>query len=291
MILPLGALCALPALGGHAGVQDPRWLMLPSNLIHVVSISAWVGGIAVLVLALRAATRRLEGADRMKLLAATVSRFSAIAGPAFALILASGVAQSLASIDAVDQLWTTAYGRAVLIKLVLFFTLVGFGFVNRNRLLPALRGASPGRAGVLLRRTLRMELAIAVVVLGVTGALATYLPADSVAAGPYATHATIGAARLEVTVDPAQVGLNGVHLYLFDRKTGAQWDDAVEVTATAALPAKQIAAIPLELRKAGPGHYTAEGASLGVAGTWTFTVVARVSDFDQSETKFTVPIE
>ncbi len=291
MILPLGALCALPALGGHAGVQEPQWLVLPANLVHVVAISAWLGGIAVLVFALRSATSRLEGADRMKLLSATVSRFSAIAGPAFALILASGIVQSLVSIDDVDQLWTTAYGRAVLIKFALFCVLVGFGFVNRNRLLPALRSAAPARAGVMLRRTLRAELAIAVVVLGVTGALATYPPSDSVAAGPFATSATLGEARLEATVDPAQVGLNGVHLYLFDRKTGAQWDKAVEVTATAALPSKQIAPIALDLRKAGPGHYTAEGAALGVAGDWTFSVTARVSDFDQSETKFTVPIE
>jgi copper transport protein len=251
-------------------------------------ISAWVGGIAVLVLALRSATRRLEGGDRTRLLIASVGRFSAVAGPAFALILATGIAQSLASIDAVQQLWSTAYGRAVLIKLALFAVLVVIGYVNRSRLLPALE--TP-RAGVLLRRTLRIELALAVVVLGVTGALATYPPSESVAAGPFATSATLGDARLEATVDPAQVGLNGVHLYLFDRRTGAQWDEAVEVTATAALPSKRIAAIPLELRKAGPGHYTAEGASLGVSGKWTFTVTARISEFDQLETRFTVPVE
>jgi copper transport protein len=289
MILPLGALCALPAIGGHAGVQEPRWLMLPANLLHVVAISAWLGGIAVLVLVLRAATQRLEAEDRRRLLVTVVGRFSAIAGPAFALILASGIAQSLASIDAVDQLWNTAYGRSVLIKFALFCGLVGLGFVNRNRVLPRL-GRSVS-AGVLLRRTLRIELATAIVVLGITGALATYPPSDSVAAGPFATHATLGDARLEVTVDPARTGLNGVHLYLFDRKTGAQWDKALEVTATAALPAKKIAAIPIDLRKAGPGHYTAEGASLGVAGKWTFAVTARVSDFDQFQTKFTVPIE
>jgi copper transport protein len=144
---------------------------------------------------------------------------------------------------------------------------------------------------VLLRRTLRTELAVGVVVLGVTGALATYPPADSIATGPYATQATIGPARLEVTVDPALVGLNGVHLYLFDRRTGAQWDDAVEVRTTATLPGKGIGAMAIDLRKAGPGHYTAEGASFGVAGEWTLRVQARVSDFDQYEARVTVPVK
>src|SRR3712207_8325672 len=99
----------------------------------------------------------------MRLLSATVGRFSLIAAPAFALILASGIAQSLASIDAVDQLWQTAYGRSVLIKVALFAVLVGIGYVNRNRLLPKLQ--TP-QAGMSLRKTLRTEFALGVVVIG-----------------------------------------------------------------------------------------------------------------------------
>ena len=87
-----------------------------------------------------------------------------------------------------DKLLDTAYGRAILIKFGLFLALVMLGLVNRTRVLPRLRALSgpPGAVGVLLRRTLRTELAIAVVVLGVTGALATYPPgkvADVVIAG------------------------------------------------------------------------------------------------------------
>ena len=87
------------------------------------------------------------------------------------MILASGVVQSLLAIDAFSQLVDTAYGRAVLIKLGLLAGIVALGWLNRSRHLPALRAAAagdaaPGRAGVALRRTLRAELAIAVVVLG-----------------------------------------------------------------------------------------------------------------------------
>ncbi|HVL94647.1 MAG TPA: CopD family protein [Solirubrobacteraceae bacterium] len=294
--VPVAALALLPALGGHAGTQEPRWLMLPANLVHVAAVSAWIGGIGVLVLALRGATRELGEADRTRLLAGAVARFSTVAGAAFALILASGIAQSLAAVDAPGQLLDTAYGRALLIKLALFALLVGLGFVNRNRLLPALRRAAagataPGRAGVLLRRTLRAELALGVIVLGVTGALATYPPAESVAAGPFATSAPLGPARLEITVDPAQVGPNAVHLYLFDRRTGAQWDEALEVRARAALPEADVEALPIELARAGPGHYTAEGAAFVADGDWRLTVTARVSEFDQHEARLTVPID
>ena len=96
------------------------------------------------------------------LLAATVGRFSTLAGAAIALVLASGVIQAVIGMSAFDELLDTAYGRAVLVKLALLLAIVGFGWLNRARLLPRLRSATtPGAAGVLLRRTLRVELALA----------------------------------------------------------------------------------------------------------------------------------
>ena len=41
----------LPALGGHAGVQAPVAVLLPANVVHVIAASAWIGGLALLVLA------------------------------------------------------------------------------------------------------------------------------------------------------------------------------------------------------------------------------------------------
>ena len=84
--------------------------------------------------------------------------------------------------------------------------------------------------------------------------------------GPYATTVNVGPARLEVTVDPARVGPNQLHLYLFDRKTGAAFEGTKELRATAAMPSKQIAPITLSPHVAGPGHYVVDGAALAVAG-------------------------
>ncbi len=47
----------------------------------------------------------------------------------------------------------------------------------------------------------------------------------------------------------------------------------------------------LDPRKAGPGHYVIGGAPLSPAGDWTLEFVARVSEFDEYRTTFTVPIE
>jgi len=195
----------------------------------------------------------------------------------------------------VPNLVDTPFGRAVLIKLVLFGGIVALGAVNRQRHLPALtsaarEGGSPGRAGLLLRRTLRVELALGIVALAVTGALAGYAPSVAESTGPFSADADIGPARMEMTVDPARVGPNEIHLYLFDRKDGSQYDETEELTVTAELPEKQIDRIELEATKAGPGHYVVSGAALGVAGEWTVEIAARVTEFDEYRTEVRVPI-
>ena len=147
LAIPLLALSALPALGGHASVQSPVALLTPANVLHVIAMSAWLGGVAVLVLVLRTATARLEAGERTRLLAAVVARFSTLAGVAIAVLLASGIVQGLVEVRTVPNLVETAFGRAVLVKVVLFAGIVALGWINRRRLLPALaRGGARGRA-------------------------------------------------------------------------------------------------------------------------------------------------
>jgi copper transport protein len=295
LAVPLAALSALPALGGHASVQAPAWLLTPANILHVLAMGAWLGGVAVLVLALRAATIRLEPGDRTRLLAAVVVRFSALAGVAIAVLLASGLLQSIVEVRTPANLVDTPFGRAVLVKFVLFTGIVALGAINRRHLVPALTRAArerepPGHAGALLRRTLRAELVLGAAALAVTGALAGYAPSIAEGTGPFSGTADIGPARLELTVDPARVGPNQIHVYLFDRRDGSQYDATKELTVTAELPEKRIEPIALEPTKAGPGHYVMSGAPLAPEGDWMLRIAARVSDFDEFRTNLEVPV-
>ena len=296
LAVPVLALALLPGLGGHAGVQHPVAILLPANALHVLAAGAWIGGLAVLVLGLPAATRRLERGDRTRLLSAVVGRFSGLALVAVALLLLGGIAQSLLELGAVDDLWDTPFGRAIAIKAALVVVLLGLGTLNRRRTLPRLaraagEGASPGGAGVLLRRALRAEVALGVAALAVTGALAGYPPATAVSAGPYSGSADLGPARAELTVEPAGAGANEIHVYLFNRSDGRQYDAPEELRLEASLPEKDIAPIRLEATKAGPGHYVVGAAALAPAGDWRLELVARISDFDELRTTYTVPIE
>lgn len=296
LFLPLASIALEPALSGHPSTQSPVALLFPANVLHVLAMSVWVGGLASLVFVLPAATRALEPPDRSRLLAATLARFSPVALACVALILLTGVGQALVYVGDLGNLLDTAYGRAVLAKLVLLLgVLIPLGAHNRYRSVPRLRwiaagGEAPGRAGLALRRALRGEVALVAVVLGATAALAGYAPATTAQSGPFSGSAALGPAELEVTVDPARVGPNQVHLYLFDARSGVQLSPIRELTVTATLPEKSIGPLPLDPQRSGPGHYTVQGAQLGIAGEWRLEVSVRVSAFDEYAAELEVPI-
>ena len=190
-------LCLTPALAGHASTIDPGALLIPANALHVSAMSVWVGGVATLLLAVPAATRRLDAPERTPLLAGTVSRFSTFALFAVAALVASGIAQAIPALESLSDFTNTAFGRSLLAKIALLVLLLALGAWNRRSARPRLaalaeRHEPPGETGLLLRRSLRAELALMVAVLGVTAALVSYPPPASTAGGPFAAESTLG---------------------------------------------------------------------------------------------------
>lgn len=289
-------LAIVPALGGHASIQSPTAIFFPADVLHVLAASIWVGGIACLLLALPTATRELDRPERSRLLLATLTRFSPLALAAVIAIAATGVVQAYIDVRSLDGLLHTTYGILILAKTALLLALIGLGWVNRERVIPAFRRIvaserPPGPTGTMARRTLRGELALMLCVLGVTAALVSYAPPIDAASGPFSTNTTLGPAELEMTVEPARVGLNTIHLYLIDAATGAQFTATKELTATAELPAKHIGPLPLRVTVAGPGHYILSSAALSPGGTWEIQFTDRVSEFEEHTRTVRVPIQ
>jgi copper transport protein len=289
-------LAVSPALAGHASVQEPTWLLFPADVVHVAAVGLWFGGLGMLVFCLPVATATLEPEHRTRLLAGCLVRFSPLALGSVIALAAMGITMSLDYVDPLSSLFDTAFGRAVLIKAGLLVVLIGFGAVNRQRLLPALReterrGEAPGRPGALFRRTLRSEVALIVVVLGVAAALVSYSPPDAESEGPVSGTTTLGPATLDYTVEPAQVGRNQLHLYLFDSEDGSQYTQAKGFEAQVELEDKDIGPLDVDLSRAGPGHYVARSAPFGVTGDWSVLVRMRISRFEEARASFEVSIE
>lgn len=141
-----------PTLAGHAlDPGQPAVLAPLVDLSHVAGAAAWLGGLAWLL-----AVAPHAGSDGRR---RATRRFSTVALAAVAVLAASGLGRALMELDAVHQLWTTSYGRALIVKTAIFLPLLGVGFVNRTRLLDTFAA---------LRRSVRVEVvAVAGIVVAV----------------------------------------------------------------------------------------------------------------------------
>lgn len=176
------ALAFTAAVAGHSGTYSPRGLLVAVDTVHVLAMSAWLGGLVIVLVALPIGVRAVARPERAPLVAAVVRRFSRLAMIAVALLLLSGIVQSIVLVNALDAFVETAYGRLVLAKIGLFLLLITLGAYNQRRLLPQLdpvaAGAErPERAAALLRRSVAVEVALALGVLGVVSVLVATQPA------------------------------------------------------------------------------------------------------------------
>ena len=163
------ALLAAPTLSGHALDRgQPRILSAIVDAAHMASASVWLGGLISIVYAVPRAT----GDDATR--RAAVARFSQAALLSVIVLAASGVARALTELSAVSQLWSTSYGRALLVKTAIFVPLLGIGWLNRALLL---------RVFARVRRSARIEV-VAIVGIVVAVAILTELAPGRTTARP-----------------------------------------------------------------------------------------------------------
>ncbi|MEU6094195.1 copper resistance protein CopC [Streptomyces sp. NPDC047079] len=158
------------------------------------------------------------------------------------------------------------------------------------------READPVRSG--LRRAVLAEAGVAIVLLAVTTALTTTEPGRTEQAARTATSATAqrsgplslkvpfdtggqdGKGTVEVTLDPARVGSNEMHIYVV-RPNGRAFD-VPEVKVAFTLQAKDIGPLPVVPDRIATGHWSASGVQIPMAGDWDIAVTVRTSDIDQA---------
>lgn len=341
---------------------------MPADILHLMAVASWLGGLAALLVALH----KVPGIER-----AAVRRFSRVAFVSVLVLAVTGVYQSWRQLGSWSALTGTDYGQLLLLKVGLVAVLLGIAYVSRKwtaRLAEAptdieaavasvaavgqtaddvsretapgaasegsgvsretepvgvpadperaaqlarqraaresalekrVRDADPDRAG--LRRSVLAEAAIAVILLAVTTVLTSTEPGRTVEreAGrsstatavpdravkitlPFDTGGPNGKGSVRLELDPGRVGANTLHLWS-ESADGTPFD-LPEVKVAFTLPAKDIGPLPLAPERAAPGHWTASGVQLPLAGEWRIDVTVRTSDIDQTTVQKTVKI-
>ncbi len=163
-LVPAALLLLAPTLAGHAfrPAGNERPFSTVADLVHVTAAAFWIGGLLQLAIVL------LRGGAPE-----APRRFSRLALPAVLLIAVSGVARAVVELSSVSQLWSTGYGRAIVVKTVLLAVTVAIAYGSRRAL------AAPMR----LLRSVSAELAVLAVLVVAVAVLTALRPGrDYVAA-------------------------------------------------------------------------------------------------------------
>ena len=261
------------SLPGHPGAEPGQWLWVPVDLVHLLAVAAWAGGVAVLVLA----RRDVESGPHGGLV---VGRFSQSSTVALPVAVVTGVAQSLHVTDGPSVWPDTRYGMFLIGKIVFVVVALLLGVKARQRV----RAGRGSEVGALLR----VEAAVAVVVLGLAAGLVSSSPrAPGSGADSFAVTLVQESVIADIAVVPPRTGSAELHL-MFSPPGGAL-SPVENVSARISMPSRGIAAVPVTMVQTGKNHWTGT-LSFPEDGDWTLEILAAPSANSQVRYSTVIPV-
>lgn len=263
------------SVSGHPSATPVPMVTVLADMVHLASMSVWLGGLVMLIAFLLPRANSLE-------LSAIVPVWSRWASYAVAALILTGVAQALVEVGTLSGLLDTAYGWIVLGKVALVAVVLGIASISRRLVAPVasqVEGAS-GR----LRKVVIGEAVVALAVIAVTSVLVQVTPARTATAGssvPSVQDAVMRDELFNLTVDmqPSTVGPNQIHLYA--TTPDGLPAEVAEWRVRAELPEQDIEPIDAQVLSLTPDHAIGT-ITLPTAGTWKFSFTLRLTEIDQA---------
>lgn len=111
------------ALAEHASTGLQPGIAMPVDILHLLAVAAWLGGLTALLVALY----RAPSVER-----SAVERYSNLAFGSVVVLAATGIYQTWRQVGTWSALTDTRYGQLLLVKVGLVAVLVGIGWVSRR---------------------------------------------------------------------------------------------------------------------------------------------------------------
>jgi len=295
----VAAAAALPAgftISSHA--SGSGWLAMVADWIHLLAAALWIGGLAALLLvvrALRTAPREKAGTSTATAVRLVVRRFSRAAGVCLGVLLLTGLYASWLHLPGTSALAGTPYGRALAVKGLLVLLLVALGAANHFLIRPRVeaegREAGGGWTASLrhLLSLVRGELGVGATVLLAVAVLTITPPARSPLLQPPGEPLVLAGLAGELTVRLAITpALPGLNRYTAEVTTPGG-EPIVGADFRLLLRAKKLdedlTPVTVALRPEGLRH-TAMGSELALPGWWEVEVVVRRRGVPDRSTTF-----
>ncbi|MFI7542758.1 copper resistance CopC/CopD family protein [Actinoplanes sp. NPDC049599] len=288
-----GALAALAVAGlitwpltGHAAEAPLAAAIVAADVVHLAAMAVWLGGLVTLAAFL------LRGAHP-RALGVILPAWSRWAMLAVVWLVGAGTAQAVVQVGSVGALWDTGYGRLVLAKVTIVAGVLGAAAFARK-----LVHRSPVTAGGIgrLRRTVGVELAATVLVLGLSAVLVQVTPGRSVT-GERAASTERGVSQtltselftLQYSVYPVELGENNtVHGFTYTPQGKPL--PAAEWTVTTRLQGQDLEPVTAPMLPLHPRNDALGALTFPLPGTYEVSFTVRVSDIDQATVRTTITV-
>ena len=186
VVLASSVALATLAWTGHGSVDEGPigWIHLGADILHLIASAAWVGALLGLVLLVMRPLSRVDS-EQLDLTHRALHGFGAIGTIVVATLVVTGLVNSwlMVGVANVPGLPTTLYGQLLIAKLGLFTAMLALAALNQFRLTPSFEKsiANADHRGALtaLRRSLAVETALVVGILGLVAWLGTLAPPAS----------------------------------------------------------------------------------------------------------------
>ncbi|HTP18613.1 MAG TPA: copper resistance protein CopC [Solirubrobacteraceae bacterium] len=280
-LLAAAAVLVVPGAAGHAAQTSPRGLTLLFDWLHMASGSVWLGGlVGLLVLWFTVSARQ-----RVAALSVCVPRFSNVAAVSVLVLGATGVGEAINHMPAVNALWETSYGQAILVKAGLLGAALVIASGNllrsRPRLIAARRRPEVGEpAARLLRGLVSGELMIVVAVVFAAAVLSSLPPPPPAFALENSAIAKVGPGRVAETVRHAGYVLQVLvspnkaaapDSFALRITKGGQPVRGADVTLLFNHLEMQMPTQEYQLTETQPGIYSRAAPALVMVGRWGLT--------------------
>jgi copper transport protein len=280
-IVAAAAVLIIPGAAGHAAQTSPRGLTLGLDWVHLLTGSVWLGGlIGLLVLWAAAPSRR-----RVAALSVVVPRFSNVALVSVVLLAGTGIGEAIVHMPAVNALWETGFGVAILVKAGLLCVAMAIASGNLLRSKPSLVAARAhpdvGQpAARLLRGLVSGEVIVVAGVVFAAALLSSLAPPPPAFALQNSALAQVGPGRvlesvnhagyqLQVLVSPNKAAAPDSFALRITR--GGEPVRGASVTLTFNHTEMQMPQQEYQLTETRPGIYTRAAPALVMVGKWALS--------------------
>ena len=277
-LLAAAAVLIVPGAAGHAGQTSPRGFALLFDWLHLLAGSLWLGGLIGLLVFWASVPAR----ERVAGLSMLVQRFSNVAFVSVLVLLGAGTGATIIHMPAINAMWDTGYGVAILVKIGLLTTAVllaqGNLLRSKPRLVAARERPELGEpAARLLRRLVSGEVMVVAGAVFAAAVLSSLAPPPPSFALQSSALAQVGPGRVAKTVARAGYVLQ---VLVSPNKAAAPDSFALRITkdgqpvrgATVTLTFNhtemQMPQQEYQLTETQPGVYSRAAPALVMVGKW-----------------------